>query len=536
MRISRSVWLIAAALGCSAHTKPAAVAPRVAVSARPAPSVASQSAAAPPSAVAPPLAPEQIRQVLNRCAFGARPGDAAALLSAGLEPWLDVQLAPTRAAQPALEAALAPYQSALSPPTALVQSWLGEEWAEDRDGMNLTRRLQPFFADHLKSLVLAELTRHVLSERQIEEVLVDFWANHFNVFAKKGLVRVFAGDYIERAVRPNALGRFGDLLLATARHPAMLLYLDNDQSSAEMPADPARARKRGGLNENYARELLELHTLGTDGGYTQQDVTEVARILTGYGVRRAKDGPLEFQFRRGRHDQGPKIVLGTAFPAGQGQAEGERLLALLAAHPATARQVSRKLCALFVADDAPPSCVEAAVTAYASSDGEIRHVVRAIVRDPSFFAPAQRGAKLKTPLEFVASALRAVGGVPDGSTDLARTLKQLGEPLLEESVPTGYPEAERAWASGSGLLARMSFATALASGRAKGVRLSFEDWRTAGELPELLASLEQRVLGGRASARSREVMLATLSEVKSPEQQRTLALALLLGGPEFQRQ
>jgi uncharacterized protein (DUF1800 family) len=488
------------------------------------------------SSPTPPLDAAAARHVLNRFAFGPRPGDGEALVARGFASWLDAELG-SAAPSPGLEAALAPYKEALAPPNALLESWLGDDWMQDvTAGPNLNRRIQPYFRDHLAKLALAELTRHVLSEHQLEEVMVDFWANHFNVFARKGLVRVFAGDYIERAVRPHAFGRFEELLLATAHHPAMLIYLDNAESFANRPHDADPKAKKFGLNENYARELLELHTLGVDGGYTQKDVTEVARILTGFSVKRPRQGELDFVFRKGRHDAGEKTVLGEVFPAGHGEDEGVRLLTLLAAHPATARHLSRKLCAFFVADEPPLGCVEAAARAYRDSGGEVRKVIRAIANDASFWYTEVRGAKLKTPLEFAASALRAIGARADGSSSLAKALQGLGEPLLEESVPTGYPDAAPEWASSGGMLARMSFATSLALGKVPGVTLASDTLLTHAADDTLVDEANRVLLSGSASARTLAAVTDALHGVKQPEKRRELTVALLLGSPEFQRQ
>jgi uncharacterized protein (DUF1800 family) len=483
------------------------------------------------------LTPAAARHVLNRFAFGPRPGDTEALMQSGLGHWLDVQLSPNSTPAPNLEAALAPYREALAPPKDLLESWLGADAMSDSmEGAKLNKEIAPFFKEHLARLVLAELTRHVLSERQIEEVMVDFWANHFNIFAKKNLVRVFAGDYVERALRPHALGKFGDLLVATARHPAMLIYLDNEKSSAVAPGDSEGPAKKGGLNENYARELLELHTLGVDAGYTQDDVIGVARILTGWSVTRPRQGSLEFVFRKAKHDRGEKVVLGETFPAGHAEDEGMRLLSLLAQEPATARHLSRKLCAYFVADDPPAGCVDAATQAYLHSDGDIPTVLRAIATHPSFWANTAADVKLKTPLEFVASALRALGGKPDGSAGLARSLERLGEPLLEESVPTGYPDAEAEWSSSSGMLARMNFATALGLGKVQGVTLDLETLLPDPSASVLVPQSNQLLLGGAASQKTVDAVLGALESVKAPADRRALALGLFMASPEFQRQ
>lgn len=471
--------------------------------------------------------------MLSRLAFGPRPGEVERVARAGTQRWIEEQLAGP-AESPLLEAALVPHRSALAPPAALVEEWLGEGWEEEtRDLRALRRETRPYFNEHLQRLVVAELTRDILSRRQLQAVMTDFWANHFNVFASKGLVRLFAGDYLERAIRPHALGKFSELLLATAQHPAMLLYLDN----AESRKPSKRGRGRRGLNENYARELLELHTLGVDGGYTQADVTEVARILTGWSVARMSEGRFDFAFREAAHDRGAKLVLGQRFPGGQGQAEGVRLLEQLARHPATARHLARRLCARFVSDEPPESCVSAAAGAYRYSDGDIAHVLRAITEDASFWAPSARGAKLKTPLELLASAARALGAMPDGSLDLAATLEQLGEPLLQEQVPTGYPEGEMEWASAGAMLARMSFAGRLGTRKLAGLDIPWDEALPLGpELERRLIRFGSELLGVSPAAPTLQVVSEQLHAVEAPEQRRALAVGLLIGSPEFQRQ
>ncbi len=512
-------WCTCAILACTAPRAPAPAG----ANARP---PAARSAAKAPAKVAPlpALEPADARHVLNRLTFGPRPADLGKLSQAGLEGWLSAELASEPAADPALERALEPYRSALSTPSELVESWRGDEASDGARDRDLVRELRPHFQEHLQKLALAELTRHVLSARQLEEVMVDFWANHFNVFAKKGIVRLLAGDYIERAVRPHALGRFEDLLLATARHPAMLVYLDNQKND-----------KRG-LNENYARELLELHTVGLGAGYGQSDVIDVARILTGWRLHRPPRGNFGFAFDNRRHDTGEKTVLGQRFPARGGEAEGVRLLKALAAHPATARHLSSKLCARFVSDAPPAACVDAATRAYLDSGGDMRAVIRAIVAHESFRSPLAHGAKLKKPLEFVASALRAVGAVPDGSTALSKALAALGEPLLEESVPTGYPDDEAEWATSGGMLGRLTFASRLAFGKLPGVSFDAERALPGATAPELLDAGNRRLLGGSASQATLGAIQSELETAESDRDRRALALALFLGSPEFQRQ
>lgn len=521
------------------------------------------------------------RHVLDRFAFGPRPGDVEALVDMGLERWLAAQLAPSSPPDPALQAALLPYAAALKPPSELIGDWTdmaggrdiaapndmatadtaapndmaasndmamtdvtvssGMAMPEPRDsaerpepgrGRNrpdarakgeLQRIMKPHFRAHLAELVAAQLTRQLLSPRQLEETMIDFWANHFNVFAPKGLVRTFAGDYVERVLRPHALGRFDALLLATARHPAMLIYLDNAASSF----------KRG-LNENYARELLELHTLGV-GEFTENDVVDVARILSGWTVSRpGQPRPFEFVFRMRQHDFGPKTVLDDTYRSGQGEEEGVLLIQRLATHPATAAHLARKLCAKYVSDDPPESCVTVARDAFVSTQGEMRAVLSAIVHDPSFWQA--RRAKLKRPLELAVSALRAVDARLDGTSDIAQALKALGEPMLEESVPTGYPEDAAAWASSGGLLARMNFASALGFERSKGVVIDVDALFSASAPDALVAYGNRSILGGAGSEQTLAAIHGALARQPDVSVRRQLAAALFLGSPEFQRQ
>jgi hypothetical protein len=477
----------------------------------------------------------EARHTLGRFAFGPRPGDIERVARMGARRWFEEQLAGPPES-PLLEAALVPHRSAFEPPAQLVEDWLGEDWeAQTRTLGDLRREASGHFREHVARLATAELTRDILSQRQLEAVMTDFWANHFNVFASKGYVRLFEGDYLERAIRPHALGNFSELLLATARHPAMLLYLDNAESRREPVRAASSPRRRGGLNENYARELLELHTLGVDGGYTQADVQEVARILTGWSVVRLREGGFDFVFRKDAHDRHTKVVMGEVFPARQGEAEGVRLLEFLAHHPATARHLSRELCARFVSDDPPASCVNAASSAYAGSGGEIKAVLRAIFEDPSFAAAPR--TQLKTPLEFVASAARALGAVPDGSLDLADSLAQLGEPLLQERVPTGYPDSEPEWASGGGMLARLNFASALARGRVGGLTVPWDETVPAGDdVNELVNRWGASLLGVAGDSKTLGVVREEVAGLEAPSDRRAAAVALLLGSPEFQRQ
>jgi uncharacterized protein (DUF1800 family) len=295
-------------------------------------------------------------------------------------------------------------------------------------------------------------------------------------------------------------------------------------------------RQPQGLNENYARELLELHTLGVDGGYTQQDVIDVARIFTGWGIKRPQEGG-DFQFHDWAHDRGEKRVLGVRFPEGHGQDEGIRLLKLLASQPATMHHVSGALCQRFVNDDPPDGCVDDAVAAWKRSHGDIREVLRAIVHGADFWAATNVRAKVKTPLEFVVSAARAVAAEPDTTPRLAQVVARLGEPLYLHVAPDGYPEREAAWVNSGALLDRMNAAVALAAGKLAGVVVNLDSIVPAtGDVERLIAAADREILGGTMSNRTKRVIREQLTDMRDPIRARALAVGLTLGGPEFQKQ
>ncbi len=400
----------------------------------------------------------------------------------------------------------------------------------------------------------AKVLRAIYSERQLQEVMADFWYNHFNVFAPKGADRWLVTSYDRDVIRPYALGRFRDLLGATAKHPAMLFYLDNWMSSKPGSPDgllgrPAAQANRGrfaGLNENYARELMELHTLGVDGGYTQKDVTEVAHCFTGWSIERPEQGG-GYVFRARMHDTGEKVVLGVRIPAGGGIEDGERVLDLLARHPSTARFIGTKLVRRFVADTPPPALVERVARAFLQSDGDIRTVVRTIVTSPEFFSDQAYRAKVKKPLELVVSAVRALGADAEAYSVLPMAVGRIGEPLFQSQPPTGYPDTAEAWVNTGALLNRMNFGLSLASGRIPGTRVDLD--RVVGPLdpqrPEqAMDRLVASLLHDDASEATKRTLMAQLA---APENTRSVlgdgekntrvaALAgLILGSPEFQR-
>ncbi len=498
---------------------------------------------------------------LNRLAYGPRPGDVDRLAAMGTLRWIDQQLDPNRLDNHVLAERERTFTLLGISREDLATAYFDEQRARrERQmsaGADSAMRQGADPADQTPEVLrgrrlageLQELAvvRAVMSERQLEEVMVDFWINHFNVFMGKGADRFLLPDYIEHVIRPRALGKFEDLLIATAQSPAMMFYLDNWQSvtPGAQPPQFARAAARRpelaartpqGINENYAREVMELHTLGVDGGYTQADVIAVARILTGWSIARPQQGGA-FEYHDWAHDRGMKVVLGDTFPAGHGQDEGLRLLRMLAHEHATMHHVSRQLCARFVADDPPDGCVDDAVAAWQRSDGDIRAVLRAIFHGPDFWAPQNVANKVKTPLEFVVSAIRATGADPDTSPRLAQVVARLGEPLYLHVAPDGYPERQDDWVNSGALLARMNAAVGLAAGRLPGVTVALDTLIPAtADAPALLDAIDRRLLGGAMSAHTRSVIEQQLADVTDPAARRNLAIGLALGGPEFQKQ
>ena len=321
-----------------------------------------------------------------------------------------------------------------------------------------------------RDLSEGKLLRAVYSNRQLDEVLADFWFNHFNVYLDKGADRYLVTEYERDVIRPRVLGKFKDLLEATAKSPAMLFYLDNWQSVG--PDAPQARGKKGahGLNENYGRELLELHTLGVDGGYTQSDVTEAARCFTGWTILQPQRGG-GFIFNSRVHDNGEKTVLGVRIPAGGGIRDGEAVLDLVARHPATARFISKKLATRFVADEPPASLVDRMAETFRKTGGDLRAVMKTMLEGKEFFSEGAYRTKLKSPLEMVASAVRSVNGEVDYAFPLANQVAQLGQPLYRKQEPTGYSNTSQEWLNSGGLLARMNFVLQLADNKIPGVKV-----------------------------------------------------------------
>jgi uncharacterized protein (DUF1800 family) len=414
----------------------------------------------------------------------------------------------------------------------------------------------------VEELAQAKLLRAVYSERQLEEVMTDFWFNHFNVFIGKGPERLLVTNYEQNVIRPHALGKFEDLLMATAKSPAMLFYLDNwlsvgpnSMQAQGIPARPvrygpygrprpfprnpnAKRKQSSGLNENYGRELLELHTLSVNGGYSQRDVTEVAKVFTGWTIDKPNDGG-SFLYDPRKHEPGPKFVLGHRIKP-KGEDEGKEVLHMLATSPQTAHFISLKLAQRFVSDDPPPALVDRMAKTFEKKKGDIREVLSTLFHSPEFWDDSSYRAKVKTPLEFVASAVRATGADVEDALPLARQLNNMGMPLYAAQPPTGYSMKADTWVSSPALLNRMNFALALTAGKIKGVKLDTSQTQsTPGDANVELSTMEAKLLGTDFSKQTHDSIVAQMKssagqEPPKPPDANTMA-GLLLGSPEFQR-
>jgi len=565
------------------------------------------------------LTPRQAAlHLLNRLAYGPRVGQVDRVVEIGLETWVEQQLT-SSADDSALEARLSvcpgwflstaelreryPNYNVIQDAAAEAGLKKIDGTATDAERKTYNEALNRFAAENGYKFVrelFDEVVAHkflcaVYSENQLREVLTDFWFNHFNVATPGEDPRRYVVSYERDALRPHALGRFQSMLEATAQHPAMLTYLNNNLSSADKNApttlnwcmDTLEAeqagqfkgkqplkRKSGGLNENYARELMELHTLGVDGGYTQADVVDVARALTGWTIypRAANQAKLreqvaagklgyvqegDFLFRADQHDARPKIVLGRQFPAGGGLEEGRQILTMLAHHPATARNVSRKLAARFVSDQPPAALVDRLAFTYLATNGDIQAMLRKLVESPEFWAAEARAAKLKSPFELAASCLRAADAEVKSCQTLYYWVSRMGEPLYGCLVPTGFPDRAQAWLNSGTLLNRMNFALLVGQGRMNGVMVPLKAYaaetpeatlrRVAAQLlpqdptGEVLLRLQKQLeeAGDGYVARKTPLWFNRPQPKDFPQRQaqaRTArAVGVVLGSPEFQR-
>jgi uncharacterized protein (DUF1800 family) len=574
---------------------------------------------------------DEIVHVLNRITFGPRPGDVEKVEKMGLHNYIERQLHPETIDDSRVEAEVAGFELLQKSPEELMNLFLDErkkvllkqkllaatsqEQAGQPAADNATQvdpppmQLSP--EDKLSAMVdkanqyrsvaaigqleQAKLVRAVDSQRQLQEVLVDFWSNHFNIDVKKGPDRVLKIVDDRDVIRPHIWGRFRDLLEASAKSPAMLFYLDNatntvahtvtakeqmfvQQVNATMtqngngalaPEVPQVGQQKGGINENYAREIMELHTLGVDGGYTQQDVQEVARCFTGWSFDRQTG---QFIFRPRQHDNGAKVVLGYQIPAGGGMQDGETVLDILCSSPATAHHISLELCQRFVSDDPPDALVNRIAGVFLQTGGDLRQVTEAILTSPEFLSPSDFNNKIKSPLEFAVSAVRASGSsiiaqqpppfdklVPasEGGAVLGRGaaadriskrprqslnwhIYELGEPLFACTPPTGYKEVSKFWVSPGALIERLNFAMALTEQNVSDIRFDPETILAGTDLDHPEAVLDQSVdvlLHNNITSSTRKVLEQTALPTQGDSQtvNPSKLIALIIGSPEFQR-
>ena len=519
---------------------------------------------------------EAILHALNRLGFGPRPGQVEQIEKTGLENWIQAQLHPESISDPVVDARLAQFPAlGLSaaglldryPPQDIAAKRLGmkvdeyqkhlQDLAKQPGGMNSLPFKDP--NEIVNELMEAKMVRAVYSARQLAEQLSNFWFNHFNIFVYKDLDRWYLIPYERDAIRPHVLGKFRDLLEATAKSPAMLVYLDNSSSADPHAFDrlrlhPVRAQPgqklpplgpKRGLNENYGRELMELHTLGVDGGYKQEDVMEVARAFTGWTIESPRENPV-FYFDDRIHDLDPKRVLGKNIKGG-GIKDAEQVLDLLVKNQRTARHISLQLAEHFVADDPPPALVARMAKTFEKSKGDLRAVMTTMIYSPEFWSRAAFRAKVKTPFELVASTTRALGADVDQPLQLAQWVSRIGEPLYQCLTPNGYSDKAAAWVSTGALLNRVNFAVALTSNKVRGAQVDLNSLvgaDVAANSKLALDRVETEFLAGQVSDSTRATLEKEMTEPRilgakldDPVTQVNVGLitGLVLGSPEFQK-
>jgi uncharacterized protein (DUF1800 family) len=458
---------------------------------------------------------------LNRLGFGPRPGDIDAVLDQGIERYIDDQLDP--GPDPDLEARLAPLNSTLRLSTT-------EVLVAYADSGNQTAAIQAY----LDNLQNAKLIRSVHAKNQLREALADFWFNHFNVNINDNFVRYSIQSYERDAIRPNAMGKFETLFGATAGHPAMLYYLDNYLSQAGRTVN---GQLVAGLNENYGREMLELHTVGVDAGYSQSDVYDAARAFTGWGIDNLVRGG-NFAYTAARHDTGSKSVFGLQLAAGGGKEDGDRVVKYLATHPSTARFVSTKLARRFAADSPPESLIDRMAQAWLASEGDITAVMKAMIGSSEFWAEAFNPAgKPKTPFEYAISSIRAIGGEATSATrGVAAYLAQMGQPLYQCGPPTGYADVGADWLNASSQLYRMNFALDLAQGLINGVTVNVRNFAVGADMasPASVAkAANAAVFGSTIGSSTIDAASRVDTRIVTPSPAVRVS-ALLLAAPESQ--
>jgi uncharacterized protein (DUF1800 family) len=527
---------------------------------------------------------QKASHLLERITFGPRPGDVERVTILGWRKYLEEQLNPDSISDKLIEEKLKPLASVHLNSSQLASNYVrpavvqkalearGKKEATgaeqnpqqmEAEAVNKRREALKVLAEMgykpqqeiVQELQQAKIMRAVYSERQLQEVMTDFWLNHFNVYIQKGPVRILATSYERDVIAPHVFGKFEDLLRATAESPAMLFYLDNWLSAAPNAKMQARIERRQamrdqgmtnkngkipklarrGLNENYAREIMELHTLGVDGGYNQKDVQEVARCFTGWTILNPRAGG-DFYFNPNIHDDGDKVVLGHKISSGGGIKDGYTVIKLLAHHPSTARFVSTKLARKFVSDSPPRSLIDKMASTFQKTEGDIREVLLAMFNSQEFWAPETYRGKIKTPFEMTVSAVRALGAETNGGPAFHRWIAQMGEGLFMAQPPTGYPDNSEYWVNTGALLERMNFALALSANRIPGTRIdlaSLDQGEKTGRVAGVVDRYVKLLLRGEISAQSRATIDNALT---GPNVDVAKIAGLILGSPEFQRQ
>jgi uncharacterized protein (DUF1800 family) len=479
----------------------------------------------------------KIIHLLNRLSLGIRPGEIEQVQKLGVDKYIQQQLNPDAIAEPAiLTDRLSKLDTINLSPVELFQRYNPNRKIDIQSPIPGDKKiLQQQARQVTNQAIEARLWRSIYSQRQLNEVMVDFWYNHFNVHADKGIDRLWVGAYEQQAIRPYAMGKFRDLLGATARHPAMLFYLDNWRNSKQNSNQKGRSQ---GLNENYARELMELHTLGVDGGYKQDDVISLAKILTGWGFKqpgqKVPDG-YSFQFNSNRHDFSNKTFLNQNI-IGSGIAEGEQALDLLSRHPSTARQISFKLAQYFVTDNPPKSLVNKLSKRFVASDGDIKLVLDTLFSSSEFWDSKYYGTKFKTPYQYAISSIRSTGTEISNPKPLNDFLKQQGMPLYGCPTPNGYKNTQDAWLNPDSLTRRINYATNLAKGKlpisASTTTAPNSPLQIQSGLPSALTIPVvdpvklAATLGNNFSTQTQQAISASNPDLRA---------ALILGSPEFMK-
>jgi uncharacterized protein (DUF1800 family) len=507
---------------------------------------------------------EKVAHLLDRLAFGGRPGDAERIEKSGpiaIQRWITSQLDPESVSDSDLDQKLAGLKAPSMTPEQLLTTYkrpediavsMGIKKEDFQKNEDLKKEIRKKIGEEnlpdeiFREMASQKIIRAVESRRQLQEVLADFWLNHFNIDISKGEERWLVPAFERDVIRKHIFGKFADLLEGTAHSPAMLFYLDNQSSQSAIDySNPKKGpvpRKNGGLNEHYAREILELHTLGVDGGYQQSDVTELARIRTGWSIDDMRTHPV-FKFRDKVHDQGEKVFLGQKFEAGHGQDEGERALKIMEESPQTAHFISFKLARYFVSDHPPAQLVDRMAKVFQASHGDLKKVYQLLFSSPEFWSRTAYQAKVKKPFQFVASSVRSLGGELELKNDVFKVLGSMGEESYRCAPPTGYKDVAEVWVNPGAMVSRLGFAMKLSSNRLEGVYVTLPRVEPVPNTSQkLVRQVEFRLLHEKMSENSENVVVhefqnetRTMADGEVRPLSLSKAAGLILGSPEFQR-